>query len=29
MEPIKTGEFDFNIKWKYFDDFKINPDLYI
>ena len=28
IEPIKTGDFDFNIQWKYFDDFKINPDLY-
>lgn len=29
IEPIKTGDFDINIKWKYFDDFKVNPDLYI
>ena len=29
MEPIKTGEFDFCIKWKYFDDLKAHPDLYI
>jgi hypothetical protein len=29
IEPIKTGDFDINIKWKYFDDFKINPDIYL
>ena len=25
IEPIKTGDFDFNIQWQYFDDFKTNP----
>ena len=29
LEPIKTGDFNFEIKWKYFDDFKVSPDLYI
>jgi hypothetical protein len=28
LEPVKTGEFDISIAWKYFDDFKVNPDLY-
>jgi len=29
LEPIKTGNFDMKIKWRYFDDFKVNPDLYL
>jgi hypothetical protein len=29
IEPIKTGDFDLKIQWKYYDDFKANPDLYI
>lgn len=28
VEPIKTGEFEINIKWKYYDDFKMNPEHY-
>ena len=29
IEPIKTGDFDLKILWKFFDDFKANPDLYL
>lgn len=29
MEPIITGEFELNIKWKYFDPFKQSPNLYL
>lgn len=29
LEPIKTGIFDFDIRWRYFDDFKLHSDLYI
>jgi hypothetical protein len=28
LEPIQTGEFDFDLQWRYFDDFKITPNLY-
>lgn len=28
LEPIQTGDFDLRIQWRFFDDFKANPDLY-
>jgi hypothetical protein len=28
IEPIQTGDFDLQLEWNYFDDFKINPDAY-
>lgn len=29
IEPIQTGDFDIKLQWKYYDDFKINSDLYM
>lgn len=29
LEPIKTGDFDLRVQWRFFDDFKANPDLYM
>lgn len=28
IEPIRTGELVQEIKWKYYDDFKMNPGNY-
>lgn len=28
IDPIKTGDWQQEIKWKYYDDFKMNPSNY-
>ena len=28
IDPIKTGDWAQEIKWKYYDDFKMNPSNY-
>lgn len=28
IEPVRTGEWVQEIKWKYYDDFKMNPQNY-
>lgn len=28
IEPIRTGEWDQQLKWKYYDNFKLNPQEY-
>jgi hypothetical protein len=28
IEPIRTGEWEQQLKWKYYDNFKLNPQEY-